>query len=82
MNPEKIIQYALAALLIIGLFVLLGILVYHPIPSDNKEAVNVVLGALAGSVITVVAYYFGSSSGSAAKEKIISEIINKDVTTN
>ena len=71
MKPERIIQYSFAAFLLLGFFVLLGIMLYRPIPEQNKSVLEIVLGALAGSVVTVIAYYFGSSKGSSDKQEML-----------
>jgi|GEM_PF-4389305 len=41
------------------------------------EMPDLVLGALLGNISAVLMYFFGSSTGSAAKDKVIQEITNK-----
>jgi hypothetical protein len=38
---------------------------------------EIVLGALIGFISAILQYFFGSSTGSAAKDKVIQEIQNK-----
>jgi hypothetical protein len=61
----------LAWVMTIGLFSLLGLLVFKPIPVANNELLYVLLGSLATSQAAIIGYYFGSSSGSAAKTELM-----------
>ena len=49
------------------------VLVFTPsvIKSDSKEIVMYILGVLSAVLSQVYSYYFGSSAGSAAKQKTI-----------
>jgi hypothetical protein len=40
--------------------------------------INVIFGWLGGTTSTIIAYYFGSSSGSEKKNDIISKMRNED----
>jgi hypothetical protein len=61
----------LAAIVVIGFFALLTFFVFIAIPIENKEILNITVGALIGSFTTVVGYFFGSSAGSANKTDIM-----------
>jgi len=54
-------------------FILFYILIFSPslIPSSSKEIVIYILGVLSGILTQVYSYYFGSSAGSADKQKTI-----------
>lgn len=65
-------QYGLGAVITLGFFGILGLLVFWPVPSENKEALNICLGALVGAFSGgVVGYFFGSSKGSSEKNEIL-----------
>ena len=49
------------------------LLVFLPLPIDNKDIVNISLGTLLGMAVNVVGYFFGSSKSSADK----TEMMNK-----
>lgn len=78
MKIEKMLQYGFAGLLALCFFTLIVLLIYKPIPEANKATIDIVIGALAGSFVTIISYYFGSSSGSAAKDKTITEMLAND----
>lgn len=46
----------------------------HTVPNDSKDVLNIMLGALGTAWITVVAYFYGSSSGSAAKTAALAKL--------
>lgn len=61
----------LAVLITAGFFGLLAWLMLQEPPAGSKEILNIMLGAMGAAWASVVSYYFGSSVGSAAKDKII-----------
>lgn len=77
LSVNDVFMYSLGALIVIGFFVLLALLVLKPIPEQNDSMLNLVVGALIGSFTGVVGYFFGSSVGSKQKTEIISKQ-NKD----
>ena len=54
-----------------------GVLVYmmtHHIPTEDRDTLNIMLGSLGTAWISIIAYYFGSSMGSRAKDDTISNL--------
>ena len=72
-SAKDLFQYILGALITVGFFVLLLSLVYSTIPLENKDLLNLVVGALIGSFSTIVGYFFGSSKGSAEKTELMAK---------
>lgn len=70
---SKIVKYGLASLIIIGFFTLMVLLIRFQVPTENKDMLNMVIGALLGAFATIVGYFFGSSQGSSEK----TEMMNK-----
>ena len=70
-KTRDIYMLVLGAMIVAGFFILLYILVYAGIPEQNKDILNIVVGALIGSFTSVVGYFFGSSVGSKDKTDII-----------
>lgn len=64
----------LAYIVSIGFFGVLGYMLTKSIPDTGKEALLIMLGSLGAAWTGVIAYYFGSSAGSARK----TEIMRKD----
>lgn len=62
--PQKWkVRLIIAALMLIGFFVMLGLLSFVEIPSGNREVLIALLGSMGGSVGTIIAFYFGDSEG-------------------
>ena len=81
MKSKDYFQYILGGLIVVGFFILLITLVYSSVPEENKDLLNLVVGALIGSFATVVGYFFGSSSSSAKKDETIGDIVANKITT-
>ncbi len=64
-------QYLLAWILVAGFFVLIGILIYEPVPEDQSGVLFMLFGTLSTSFGSVISYFFGSSRGSAEKTDYI-----------
>jgi hypothetical protein len=60
-------------------FSLFYILIFKPaaVESQGRDIVLYILGVLSAVLGQVYSYYFGSSQGSAAKSKMLNEVINK-----
>ena len=66
------------AVTVVGAFVgLLIMLLTSQIPDTNRDAFNLLLGMLGGSVTSVFGYYFGSSRSSREKDQIIGRVAEK-----
>jgi len=73
MKGKTIFQYVLGSLIVAGFFVLMALLVYTAVPDQNKDLLNLVVGALLGSFATVVGYFYGSSLGSSDKNDLLTK---------
>ena len=66
-SRDGMIQKVLAILIFIGFFSCIGALMTLDLPDAGHDVLLVLIGALGGAFGAIVNYYFGSSSGSAAK---------------
>lgn len=71
MKAKNIFQYALGAVIVIGFFVLLYLLLANAVPEANQDLLNIVVGALIGSFTAIVGYFYGSSLGSSDKNELL-----------
>lgn len=72
-GKRDVALYLLAALVVSGFFFLCGALMYLPIPEGQNSVVLVLFGGLATGFTTVLAYFFGSSKGSADKNAMLQQ---------
>lgn len=75
MNPinKERFMYILGGAIVALSFIILVLLVFNPLPTDNKDIVNIALGTFLGMAVTVVSYFFGSSKSSADKTEILTK---------
>jgi len=71
MKAKDIAMYVLGALIVLGFFTLLGILIFVQVPTGNNDVLNLAIGALITGFATVIGYFYGSSAGSAAKNDLL-----------
>ena len=71
MKIKNVFQYALGAVIVIGFFLLLYLLIKNVVPSENQDLLNLVVGALIASFSNIVGYFYGSSLGSSDKNELL-----------
>jgi hypothetical protein len=69
----KILAYGVTA----GFFGVLLLMFMHSIPDTGHDVLLVLVGSLGSAWIAIMNYYFGSSSGSAAKTQILAAATKK-----
>lgn len=67
----------LAWAITLGLFAVLLWMLKYGLPATGEQALLVMLGSLSTAFISVVSFYFGSSSSSRHKDATISEALKK-----
>ena len=73
---NKIIVPCLAIGILTLSFVLFGIVLFVEVDAQQKDILIYVLGVLSAICTQVVAYYFGSSQGSTAKDQTLKRILH------
>jgi hypothetical protein len=74
MKSKEIFMYALGALIAIGTFVVIGLLVWLIIKYPEtplKDVLSLSIGSLLAAFGLVVGYFYGSSKGSADKNALL-----------
>lgn len=71
-GKKDINLYVLAWTIVVGFFVLIGMLMFVDLPKASIGPVNQLFGFLGAGFIGVTGYFFGSSKGSADKTKLLS----------
>lgn len=72
---KDITPQILAYGLLLGFFGIIAFMLLYSVPAGSRDLLNILLGMLGTSVISVISYYFGSSAGSDAKTKIMAQNI-------
>lgn len=68
---DTITPRVLAYLVTFGFFSVVAALIHGDVNPAGHDVLLVMLGALGTAWATIINYYFGSSSGSAAKDRVI-----------
>jgi len=67
MKAKDIAFYILGALIVLGFFTVIGLLIFTEVPVANNDVLNLSIGALITGFATVVGFFYGSSAGSQKK---------------
>lgn len=81
-KTREIFMFILAGVVVLGIFAVIYLLVWHAVPELNKDALNIVLGALMAGFSLVLNYFFGSSRGSADKNDLLIKAGNGNGAVN
>jgi len=61
----------LSLIIIPGFFVILLIIMLHPIQESSRSVIDLLIGFLGGAIGQVIAFYFGTTSGSLEKTRLM-----------
>ena len=65
------IRNILAVIIILGAITVLVLMIFKPIPAENKDTVNLTVGFVLGSGVgAVCGYYFGASKKDSPTDKL------------
>jgi hypothetical protein len=77
-KSKEIYMYILGALIVLGIFSIIGLLLFNPMPEVNEQLLTLLLGVFAAKFADVVGYFFGSSKSSADKTALLSKETPKE----
>lgn len=63
------IRNIIAVVFVLGVLIYIYVLVFKPVPPENKDLVNVLGGTVISSLGIVLGYYFGASKASASSNR-------------
>lgn len=72
MNKENL-PLILAIMTTVGFVSMLWLMAFHDVPQSSHDLLMAMTGVLGTSYAGIVAYYFGSSAGSAKKTEILAK---------
>lgn len=72
-HTPKVLAYGVT----VGFFGILSWMLRDGLPTEGRDAILIMLGALGGAWGSIVSYYFGSSSGSKAKTDALENVASK-----
>ena len=74
MKAKEVIQYAFSSLIILATLAFFILLLYRPIPIENRDLVTTASGVFLGSGWTqILNWWFGSSKGSSDKNELLTK---------
>ena len=76
--PKNIASGVFAALLGGILAFMAYALIFQSIPSNNRDALLMLLGIVSANIGQVTSYFFGSSASSRQKDEVISKMTKGD----
>jgi drug/metabolite transporter (DMT)-like permease len=65
------VQAAIAFAVLVGFFGAVWLVISHEVNASMRDALLILIGSLGAAFMSVVNYYFGSSSGSARKDELM-----------
>lgn len=68
-RTPKILAYLITA----GFFGMLAAMLFKIIPNENRDILNIMLGALGSTFGAVTSYYYGSTRGSETKSALLAQ---------
>lgn len=70
------VQNCLAITVTLGFFTIIGVWMFYPPKGDGVAlaVLNTLTGTMGGAFISVISYFFGSSSGSKDKDETIKQM--------
>jgi len=66
--------YAIAWITILGFYVLVGFLMFKPIPKGSDQVLFILFGSISSGFGLVLGYFFGSSRSSQEKNELMSHM--------
>ena len=70
---DSITPRLIACVVIAGFFAILLVMMFKDLPPTSKDPALILLGALGSAFAGVIAYFFGSTAGSAEKSKLLAQ---------
>lgn len=77
-DKNTIFKYVVGGTILLAFLIIIYALAFKVIPESNKDIFIHTIGIVEGAVITMIGYYFGTSSGSKEKSETIAEALKTE----
>jgi hypothetical protein len=79
-DKNGLFKYIVGGTILLAFLIIVYALAFKSIAESNKDIFIHTIGIVEGAVITMVGYYFGTSSGSKEKSEVIAEALKTEQT--
>lgn len=59
-----------------GFFAIITVVIFKGLPPENRDVIVALLGVLGAAEVSIIQYYFGSSSGSSEKNGLFTKLVD------
>jgi hypothetical protein len=77
-DKNTLFKYIVGGTILLAFLMIIYALAFTVIPESNKDIFIHTIGIVEGAVITMIGYYFGTSTSSKAKDEVIADALKTE----
>lgn len=77
-DKNGMFKYIVGGTILLSFLIIIYALAFKVIPESNKDIFIHTIGIVEGAVITMIGYYFGTSTSSKQKDEVIAEALKTE----
>jgi hypothetical protein len=77
-QQNTIFKYIVGGTILLSFLIIIYALAFKVIPESNKDIFIHTIGIVEGAVITMIGYYFGTSTSSKQKDEVIADALKTE----